>query len=231
MNHTFKLSRSFDTTVTPTSRVQAIAAAFGIGLDEGVKVELYRDLPVTIGPGRIVYITGDSGAGKSTMLADIRANVRATAGYKDIGDGVYAAGDEGWDTPVIDQVGTGIQDACDLLNQVGISEAFVYLRTPKQLSDGQRYRFMLAKAIDKARSMTAANQQPVIIVDEFLAVLDREVARNVAYQVRRAASKNRLCFVVATTHQDIRADLQPNLTITLRLNLPPEMTSRPLAGT
>jgi ABC-type ATPase with predicted acetyltransferase domain len=223
---TLRLSRSFTTRVEPTQNVLACASAFGIGVDEEQTISLYQDLDVRLGRSRILYVTGDSGAGKSCLLRDIAENLATVDGYE------VVRWDEAYDKtiPVIDQFdGMDIKEVSAMLAYVGIAEPFVYLRRPQELSDGQRYRFMLAKLIHAANRLPNG-VQPVILVDEFLALLDRETARNVAYQVRRVSSKFGHCFVVATTHADIADDLRANTTITLRLNIAPKISRRPLAG-
>lgn len=226
MATTLKFTRAFDTRVEPTENVLDCASMFGIGVDEDIKITLYEDLPIAFGPGRVIYITGDSGAGKSCLLRDIASKLTEHPGFTVI-DTVDVM--DLPNVPLVDQFGDwDIKQIGELLAYVGIAEAFVYLRKPRELSDGQRYRFMLAKMIHDATD--AGDVVPVICIDEYLAFLDRETAKNVAYQTRRVATKHRMCFCVATTHEDIRGDLQPNLAITMRLNLEPEIAKTALAG-
>jgi len=225
--HNLTFSRRFSSTVEPTVNVKAIAAAFGLGINEDLEITLYENLEVPVGAGRIIYITGDSGAGKSCLLRDIKARTAAMEDFMVLTDPVV--GDMP-DKPLVDQFGDwGIKAVCEILAQVGIAEPFVYLRKPRELSDGQRYRFVLAAMIYQAQ-MQAKGRVPIVCIDEFLAFLDRETARNVAFQIRRVSIKHQMCFVVATTHNDFERDLQANTTITLRLNLPPELKARPLAS-
>lgn len=217
-DHTFKLTRSYSSRCEPTANVLAMAAAFGLGVDEAIRVDLYRDLPVTLGPGRIIYITGESGAGKSSLMRDLKGQVMGHPVMM-----AFGVTNEPDDKPLVDQFGDmPLKDVGELLAAVGISEAFVMLRKPAELSDGQRYRFMLARLIHLAR-WGSEGRLPVVFADEFGATLDRLTARNVAYQTRRVASKHGICFVVATTHTDLAEDLQADLTITMRLNQPPRV--------
>lgn len=214
---TIKVSRKFRSTVKPTPNVKACAAMFGLGINEAIEIVLYEDIEIPFGPGKVIYATGDSGAGKSTLIRDCSREL-AKAGMTVVD---YAALDEPPDEPLIDQFGDmQITEVGQLLAFVGISEPFVYLRTPGELSDGQRYRFMLARLIHDARQ----HDGPVVVViDEFLAFLDRTTAKNVAFQTRKSSRKYGLCFLVATTHTDIAEDLDPDVTITMSMMQHPKV--------
>jgi hypothetical protein len=223
-----RLSRSFKTRVEPTPLVVQCAGMFGIGVDEDIDITLYSGLQVTLGEGRVIYITGDSGAGKSCLLRDIVSHKETNAKFRVVSDRDI---EDMPDKPLVDQFGDmPLIKIGELLAFVGISEAFVYLRKPKELSDGQRYRFKLAMMIYESIKETEDKRTPLITVDEYLAFLDRETAKNVAYQTRRASSKYGFCVVVATTHADIAEDLQANLTIKLQMNMPAEIKNTALAG-
>ena len=51
-----------------------MAEAFGLGIDEAQKFKVL-DAELKIGPQDIVYITGDSGSGKSVLLRALRADL------------------------------------------------------------------------------------------------------------------------------------------------------------
>lgn len=213
----YSLTRTFKTACEITPEVVSIAQMFGIGCDEAHVIELYRDLNVLLGPGRVIFITGDSGGGKSSLIRDLRAKAAAD-------DWSIIEPPQPEDRPLVNLFGD-LKEAVEILTYAGLSEAFVMLRKPKELSDGQRYRLMFALAMKAA----AGVKSPVLFMDEFLANLDRETARGVAYQVRKVATKTGLCFVLATTHLDILEDLNPNQVVTLRLGLPAESDRRLVA--
>lgn len=200
---TYTLNRAFDTSVERTPRVLEIAEAFGLGLSDK-KFVVYDNLKLEVGQGDVVYITGQSGSGKSLALKDLAAQMSA-AGLK-VAD--LNAVELDPDLPVIDQVGTSTVDATDLLAKAGISDAYIYLRKPHELSDGQRYRLKLAKVM--------SSDADVWVADEFGAVLDRVTARVVAFSMQKVARRLNKTFIVATTHTDLKAELAPNLTITKR---------------
>lgn len=194
-----KVSRSFSTRVEKCDRVLEIAEAFGLGLSDK-KFVLYDGLEMDIEQGDIVYVTGQSGSGKSVLLRDIKEQL--SAGGLHVGD---LADMPMLDTPLINQIGATTDEGVRLLNQAGLGDAYLYCRKPSELSDGQKYRFQLAKLIEAGAQ--------VWVADEFAAVLDRQTAKIVAYNVSRAARKHGATLVVATTHTDLREYLGATLTV------------------
>src|SRR5690606_12280225 len=104
---------------------------------------------------------------------------------------------------LVDTLDLPIQESLPLLSACGLGEAHLMLRTPAELSDGQRARFRLALALSR--------QPNWILADEFTATLDRTLAKVIAYNVRRLATRTGVGFLLATTHTDILDDLQPSL--------------------
>ena len=68
----FNISYETHTQVTPRSLV--VAEAFGLGIDETQKFKVL-DTEINIAPTDVVYISGDSGSGKSVLLHAIRADL------------------------------------------------------------------------------------------------------------------------------------------------------------
>lgn len=199
---TYAINKRFTTRVERSPRVLEVAEAFGIGLEEKDFV-VFDNLQLEVKRGDIVYITGQSGGGKSVLLREL-AKQMSDEGLHTINlDHI-----EFQDKPLIDQIGKDTNDAIRLLGIAGISDAYLYVRKPSELSDGQRYRFRLAKAIE-----TGAD---VWVADEFLAVLDRTAAKVIAFSVQKAARRVGATVIVATTHTDMVPDLHPNLRIEKR---------------
>ncbi len=109
------------------------------------------------------------------------------------------------DEVVINSVGKSQEEAMALLGVVGLSEAFVMLRKYKELSEGQKYRYKLAKMI--------AIDGDAFFIDEFGATLDREMAKVLAYCIQKWARKNKKMVVAATTHRDLIEDFNPSIVI------------------
>lgn len=73
-NRTYLINKHFSTEVSRTKRVLEIAEAFGLGLDEKDFV-VFDNLKLQINDGDVVYITGQSGSGKSTILNELKLSL------------------------------------------------------------------------------------------------------------------------------------------------------------
>lgn len=197
---TYTITRAFHTHTDRTPRVLEIAEAFGLGLSDSTFV-IYDNLEVRINQGDVVYITGQSGSGKSLLLRDLSTRMR-DEGLR-VGDIENVTLDP--DLPVIEQLGRNTGHASELLAKAGISDAWIYIRKPSELSDGQRYRLRLAKLLDQ--------ECDVWIADEFGAVLDRITAKCVAWNCQKLSRRENVTLMVATTHTDLEEELAPNLLI------------------
>ena len=97
------------------------------------------------------------------------------------------------------------------------------LRTPGELSDGQRYRYGIAACL--------AGGARTIVADEWCAKLDRVTAKVISRNARRVADKRGVGFLLATTHEDIIEDLQPDAIVHCRGGGVVEVEGRrPFAG-
>jgi ABC-type ATPase with predicted acetyltransferase domain len=200
---TYIIDKRFTTTVARSQRVVEIAEAFGLGLDDKEFV-VFDKLPLQVKQGDVVYITGQSGSGKSLLLRELALQM-SQRGKKVVNLDLVEMDST---KTLIDQIGTSTNDGLRLLSIAGLNDAYLFIRRPQELSDGQRYRFKLAKAIE-------ANAQ-VWVADEFMAVLDRTAAKIIAYSVQKTARKAGATVVVATTHTDMVADLNPDLYVEKR---------------
>lgn len=194
------INKSFETQVECTDRVLEVAEAFGLGLDDK-KFTLYDNLEIDVKDGDIVYINGQSGSGKSVLLRELQKEMEK-AGKKVLNINEVVIDNN---KPVIDQVGNNMHEAINLLSKTGINDAYLLVRKPYELSDGQRYRLWLAKLIE--------NESDVWVADEFGAVLDRVTAKVVAFNIQKVARKMGKTLIVATTHTDLKDELGPDLEI------------------
>jgi len=184
-----------------TDRVMAVSEAFGVGVDDKKEFTIFDNVELKYNDDDLIYVTGDSGSGKSTFLrlfnGELQNKARKCVNFSD----VQVDNDE----VVINSIGASQEEAMNLLSVVGLSEAFVMLRKYKELSEGQKYRYKLAKMI--------ANNGDAFLIDEFGATLDREMAKVLSYCIQKWARRNKKMLIVATTHKDLAKDFNPNAVI------------------
>lgn len=191
----FTFQVTYETHTEVTERTIEISEAFGLGIDDAQKFPVLN-AELTISPRDVVYITGDSGSGKSVLLKAIRA---------DLGSEALDLSEVQIDTekPIIETIGATIEQAIELLSKVGLNDAFLFLRKYTHLSDGQRFRYRLAKLLESDKQW--------LIADEFAATLDRDTAKIVAYNLQKLARQQGKAVIVATTHDDLTEDLAPSV--------------------
>jgi hypothetical protein len=106
-------------------------------------------------------------------------------------------------TPLIETVGGTLEEGLELLSKVGLNDAFLFLRSYEQLSDGQKYRYKIAKMIESKAQFW--------VMDEFAATLDRDTAKIVAFNLQKLARQQSKAVLAATAHIDLFEDLNPSV--------------------
>lgn len=194
-----------------TPRARAVAAMFGLDAGEPGDTVIVPPIGLTLAPARVVYITGASGGGKSTLLRLIREQLVTREDDVDVIE--LSRLTPPADRAAVDGFGGDLPmaDVLRWLGLAGLSDARVMLRRPGELSDGQRARLVLAHAMAAAES--SAQAWAVVLADEFGATLDRPIARAIAAGVRKWATRSGVCVVVATTHDDLLEPLCPDTVI------------------
>jgi len=182
-----------------SDRVVAVSDAFGIGVDQERTFTIFDNLELKYDDGDLIYVTGDSGSGKSTFLKIFQQHElergRKCVNFNDIQPSP--------DEVLVNSIGKNQLDAMRILGVVGLSEAFLMVRKYKELSDGQKYRYRLGKAIDQ--------DADTYLVDEFGAKLDREMAKTLAFCIQKWARRNKKTFAIATTHRDLMEDFNADI--------------------
>lgn len=185
---------------SPSLHASQVMDHFGIGFETGRHV-IAESLDLPVKHGDVVAFVGPSGSGKSSLM-------RAAA--EQLENVVWTDRLELSERILVDALPTPLEDSMALFSACGLSEAQLLLRTPRELSDGQRYRFRLALGL--------AQQCRWLVADEFTAALDRPLAKVVAFNLRKVAKRTGCGVLVATTHTDILEDLQPDLLVDCALD-------------
>jgi len=196
---TYTVSRQYVWQGPLSERAVRVCRMFGLTIDRLSDAAPNHRCRVRIRPGDIVYIKGPSGAGKSVLLRELRRCVPAP----DVID--LASVELPDDKTVIDCFTDDLIASLQTLSMVGLGDVFSILNRPSRLSDGQKYRFRLARAL--------ASGRPFVFADEFCSELDRITAATVAFNVHRFARRANLTLVLASGRDDILIDLAPDVLI------------------
>ena len=138
----------------------------------------------------ILLVCGKSGSGKSTILREIYGDVKPI--------------EYDYNRCVISQFPRLTEeDTCDLLQSIGLSSVPTWLRKPQELSNGERARLDIAKAIYDANG-------GVVLLDEYTSVVNRSAAKSMSYALQRYARQKKLKIIIASCHFDIIEWLQPD---------------------
>lgn len=231
-----------------STRTAVVMDHFGIGFEQGEHV-VAAGVELPVRPGDVVLFTGASGSGKSSLLRAAAAALRA-AGCDSVDQPAESGCDrrrsesgrrESVEPPVvldvnelalgdrtlIDSFDAAPAETMQLLSACGLGEAHLMLRTPAELSDGQRYRLRLALGLaalsaESENGRRRSAERPAgarwLAADEFTATLDRTLAKVVAFNLRRLADRTGTGFLLATTHEDITDDLDPDVHVRCRLD-------------
>lgn len=201
--------------VPMTPRKREICLNFGIPPREEPRT-IADGVCLDLRPASILLIAGPSGSGKSSVLASIAEQIESPIW---VGRGYPSS-----DRPVIDAVAPRqpLATAMEILTACGLGEPRLWIRKFADLSDGEKFRASLARAV--GRAMAIGRGTP-ILCDEFTALLHRRAARAVAHNLRKLVTRHGLTLIVATTHDDVIEDLQPNDTLRLG-GLEPAMARR-----
>ena len=205
---------SLDYELPKTKSTRVILNCFGIQTTH-LRSPLIGPLDIEASGGNIVFISGSSGTGKSVLLRALDPALRgsdASLNVRSVGKTNYTAS---WlralpeDVPIF-ELFTERYNAMSAMSQVGLSEAFVFVKPFRLLSRGQRYRAMLADLI--------LRNDAVWLIDEFCADLDPLAAKVVAHNLRKNVLKSgRIAFVAAANHGHFIDALRPNRVIYLNL--------------
>lgn len=187
-----------------SSRELEVCRRFGVVPEPGRGLRMAAD-GVLPRPGTITLVTGPSGAGKTSLLGAL-ALARHDAIL--VGETAFPG-----DVSVLDAVAPGrpLVEALRCLTACSLGEPRLWLRRIDALSEGERFRARLARAL----SMRIAGGPSLLLCDEFGSILHRRLAQAIAFNLWKLVRREGLALVVATAHEDLDADLSPACIIRL----------------
>jgi ABC-type ATPase with predicted acetyltransferase domain len=140
---------------------------------------------------QIGVIVGRSGTGKTTIAKTLfpDAYIRGFA-YKE--------------PSILDDFPEKLSttDVTKALSSVGFSSPPDWLKSYEQLSQGEKMRVEIARAI--------LLEKPIIVFDEFTSVVDREIAKISSYAIQKAIRRTKKKFIAVTCHYDVVDYLEPD---------------------
>ena len=201
---TYNISKSFRWRGTITDKVASVCRMFGLTLDRLNERKINYCCKLQIDDGDIVCLSGPSGAGKSVLLRELEKSIPASDRINL--EEIKLPGNK----TLIDCIDAGLLDSLKMLSLAGLNDCFCILNQPRNLSDGQKYRFRLAMAL--------AAKKKFIFADEFCSELDRITAAVISYNIHKFAKRTGTIFILASSHDDILIDLSPDVLITAELS-------------
>jgi len=199
-----------------TKRACRAARAFGLILEEGAHAEA-TPVRIPVEAGSVTLLAGPSGSGKSAALRAVADALRIRGV-----EAVEAHDIIPLDRPAVDLLGRNVGDAMTRLSRAGLGEAACFVRTPAELSEGQRFRLRLAIAMERAE----ASADSVLLCDEFTSALDRATARSLCALLSRWTKRTNRAAVIATGHNDVARWLDAGPTVRFDLSRPARHTRR-----
>ena len=209
------LERTYQAVGDTSGYVPKVASMFGLGFDGKQHISVVPPTTIQLIPGQVVFMTGPSGGGKSTLLRLVGEAVSQDdqTCLLDLDKMPVLP-----ECPLVNCFSQqlpemAMEEILQLLSLAGLNDAFVMLRKPSELSGGQRYRLKLAQAFVAVQKSDLGGMS-VVLADEFGATLDRLTASIIARNVRKWTTRSKhVCFIAASSNDDLLESLEPDLLI------------------
>ena len=173
-----------------TFRNESIKGQFDLDI-ESIKEEFNGNIDIENKEWNIGLIVGSSGSGKSTIAKQV-------FGENYINELKYGV------ESIIDEMpkNKSTQEITKTFNSVGFATVWSWLKTYHVLSNGEKMRVDLAKAM--------LSEKELIVFDEFTSVVDRTIAKTSSSAIQKAIRKTNKKFVAVACHYDIIDWLEPD---------------------
>ncbi len=187
-----RVDLSLTAPIVRSAKVMQCEGMFDVPERRHSNAEFHFDVPLDERPWQIGLITGPSGAGKSQVARAL------------FGDALIENYDWHADRAIVDGFGQmPVRDVVGALSSVGFASPPGWLKPYRVLSNGERFRVNLARAI--------VDERPLVAMDEFSSVVDRQVGRIGAHASAKAVrARPGKRFVAVTCHEDVLDWLQPD---------------------
>lgn len=186
-------SKTFDivvsSPVSQTFRTERVGADFDLRVPE-IRERFAGEIAIP-DDWNVGLIVGASGTGKSTIAREL------------FGECV-CSGFEWSAQSVIDDMprGASVEEIERMFYAVGFGSVPSWLKPFRVLSNGERMRVELARAL--------LSDSPVVCFDEFTSVVDRRVAETACIAVAKAVRRTGRRFVAVSCHRDVTEWLAPD---------------------
>lgn len=192
-------------TIRPSLRTADVTTRFGLTLP-AEPTAIAVGLRVTLGPGEVVLLYGPSGSGKSTLLAELHRRFPGGCLVQRIRFPQ--------DVAIVDWVAPSrsLAEAIAIMTACGLGDANLWLRPFSVLSEGERFRARLARAVSLHNQ---AGVSAPLLCDEFCSGLHTRAAKALSYTLGKIARQRGLCVILASSRDDVIRDLQPTTLVNL----------------
>lgn len=217
-------------------RVQQVAGMFDVPLVERATEHFEVDVPGDDESWQIGLIVGPSGSGKSTIARRWSQELRDKSQEPELNGSSLALDSQlstldspRWpaDRAVVDCFdNVPIRHVVELFIAVGFGSPPSWVKPYHVLSNGERFRCDLARALSQGYRLSAVGCQPndrsgrepiaesrqPVVFDEFTSVVDRNVAKVCSAAIAKGIRRGHIpCrFVAVTCHYDVAAWLEPD---------------------
>ena len=187
-----RIDLSLTAPIVRSAKVMQCEGMFDVPERRHCNVEFHFDVPLDEKSWQVGLITGPSGAGKSQVARAL------------FGDDLIEGYEWNADKAIVDGFGAmPVRDVVGALSAVGFASPPGWLKPYRVLSNGERFRVNLARAI--------VDERPLVAMDEFSSVVDRQVGRIGAHASAKAVrARPGKRFVAVTCHEDVLDWLQPD---------------------
>jgi ABC-type transporter Mla maintaining outer membrane lipid asymmetry ATPase subunit MlaF len=187
-----RFNHVIETEYQPTFRTQKVVGMFDVPMSDKLVKSWEVDLPIESLDWSVGLIVGASGAGKTTIAK------------RAFNDAVFFQSHEWGVSSFLNdfEQSLDIKTITDSLSHVGFASPPAWLLPYHCLSNGQKFRADLARAI--------LETDDILVFDEFTSLVDRTVAKVGSFAVQKYVRKMKRQFVAVTCHYDVAEWLEPD---------------------